>query len=162
MLCPTSVALCAGQPAVFQEFLDYCRSMKHDETPQYLYWRQRFVDEVGGPGFTPLFDVNDNGTPIDQVSQGTDSSESIPSSTSVSDISYPESTEWSAAFSRFDMFMPCCDSHFECVYSLPPEELLAPQEEAIVFQGIQSRLRSVPASQWSHLYYDCPPEALLA
>jgi len=55
----TSVeALCQGQPAVFASYLNYCRSLRFEDRPDYAYLRRLFKDMFMREGFVNdgLFD----------------------------------------------------------------------------------------------------------
>jgi len=40
------VILCAGLPLCFEKYLTYCRSLKYEETPNYVYLVNLFIDEA--------------------------------------------------------------------------------------------------------------------
>ncbi|KAF4603160.1 hypothetical protein EYR38_003565 [Pleurotus pulmonarius] len=45
--------LCSNIPAVFKDFLMYCRSLKANEYPDYQQWRDRLQEFVIGKGYEP-------------------------------------------------------------------------------------------------------------
>ena len=54
--------LCSGIPNEFRAFLDYCRKLRFDETPNYAWWRQSFKKLFINQGFVNdgIYDWDDN------------------------------------------------------------------------------------------------------
>ncbi len=146
----SGAALCAGWPAVFGEFLDYCRTLDYDETPDYQRWKRNFASATRD--FTGWFDMWDKTNCVGSVRDGP-ATICLPPAESLA-----ESVPWRSVMSRFDSYEPLTE--FEAVYTLSAEDMLAPSEQEVISTGLYS-LSRVPLSDRPYLTADCSPEKLL-
>ncbi|TFK93131.1 kinase-like protein [Polyporus arcularius HHB13444] len=146
----SGAGLCAGWPAVFGEFLDYCRTLDYDETPDYQRWKRSFASATRD--FTGWFDMWDKTNCVGSVRDDT-APICLPTAESLA-----ESVPWRSVMSRFDSYEPLTE--FEAVYTLSAEDMLAPSEQEVISTGLYS-LSRVPLSDRPYLTADCSPERLV-
>ena len=151
-------ALCVGWPSMFGEFLDYCRGLEYDETPQYQQWKLRFAHAIHHTEFS--IDIRpDDSTGLVVGRAAVPQPEPVAPPEQAVDFPGVRSTEWSCFMSTHDYYDPVTEA--ESVWSLSRDDLLAPSEEEVILRGLH-RLTGVPTSNRKYLTPWSPPEELLA
>ncbi|RPD53414.1 kinase-like protein [Lentinus tigrinus ALCF2SS1-7] len=156
----SGAALCHGWPAAFGNFLEYCRAMKYEETPQYDYWKRIFADMTRGQGSTSSVQRSDDPRTNVGLVRGGQPVKLSPAGSA----SYPRSVSWPCFTSIYDDYGPFNNPcSWESVWSIPQEDLLAvPREEDVILQypGLQ-KLASLPTPAREFLSSDNDPEVLM-
>lgn len=58
-MCTSIESLCEGVPDCFMEYIKYCRALKFEEAPNYVYLKKLFTDECVKLSITPKFEWED-------------------------------------------------------------------------------------------------------
>ena len=144
--------LCAGYPAVFGDFVDYCRALEFTELPNYSGWQDAFRTVAPGRLEDGLYDVTDEAPPTVGIKRGVYyvDERSAPV--------LPEEQPWRPILTQHDEYLPACSLEWEIARTLEAHDSLG-DEEAIV--GRIARLERVPVCSISDLAPSCRPEVIL-